>query len=276
MKYKIIDAHSHFINRAVMRDKVSDENFLKNFQNPSIGDGKKLWIEAMDKNNVEKAVFIALGNGNEEFLKFVESSDRFVPTTSVNPIADDAVEQLDRDVKRGCKVLKLYATSEGVDISDERAHKVYEYCEKNKIPILIHFGVTIGRSANLEYGNPLKLSSIVSKFPDLKCVIAHFGAGFFQEALLVMYKHDNVYFDTSGTNNWLDYNAFGWTLKDIFRIALKAIGSKRILFGTDSHRIAEGYRDHILEDQIKILEELLPEEEVQNVLYNNAKEVFDL
>jgi len=272
----IIDAHAHFINQAVIRDKINDEEFVKNFQNPSIEDGKRMWLEAMDKNGVEKVVFIALGSGNEEFLRFIESSDRFIGTTTVNPIADDALEKLEKDIKKDCKGLKIFATTEGVDIADQKAFRVYEYCEKNNIPVVFHFGVSIGRSADLNLGNPLKLSPIVSRFPDLKCIIAHFGAGFFKEALLLMYKHENVYFDTSGTNNWLEFSPFGWSLEDLFRISLNAIGSKRILFGTDSHRMSEGFRENILKEQKKILEKLLTPEEVEDVMYKNAKRVFGI
>jgi uncharacterized protein len=274
---KIIDAHAHFINQEIIRGRVkNDEQFVKNFQNPSIEEGKEMWLKAMDKNNVEKVVFIALSSGNEDFLSFCESSERFVATTTVNPVEENAVDKLDKDIKRGCKGLKIFATTEGVDIADERAFKVYDYCEENNIPITFHFGVSIGRSANLNFGNPLKLSSIVSKYPNLKCIVAHFGAGFLKEALLVMYKNDNVYFDTSGTNNWLEYSPFDWTLEDLFRISLKAVGSKRILFGTDSHRMSEGYRENILKEQMEIVKRLVGEEGVEDIFYGNAKRVFGI
>ncbi|MCH7567851.1 MAG: amidohydrolase [Nanoarchaeota archaeon] len=272
----IIDAHAHFINREIIKNRVKDPEFLKTFQNPSIEEGRKMWLEAMDKNGIEKTVFIALDAGNEDFLKFIESSDRFIGTTNVNPIEEDAVKKLEADIKRGCKGLKLFATSSGFDVGDERAYSVYEYCEKNEIPIVIHFGVTIGRTSDLDLGNPLRLSKVVSRFPKLKFIIAHFGAGFFKEALLLMYKNENVYFDTSGTNNWLEYSPFGWTLKDLFRISLNAIGSKRILFGTDSHRMSEGYRENILKEQMEIVKELAGEEGVEDIFYNNAKKVFGI
>jgi len=273
---KIIDAHSHFINCNVMRDKTKDPKYLETFQNPSVEEGKKMWLDAMDKNGVEKAVFMALGACNEDFLEFIECSDKFVGTTSVNPVEKDALKKLEKDIKRGCKALKLYATTGSFDVGDEEAFKVYEYCERKGIPIIIHFGVTIGKTSDLDLGNPLRLSKVISRFPKLKVIIAHFGAGFFKEALMLMYKNENVYFDTSGTNNWLEYSPFGWTLKDLFRISLSALGSERILFGTDSHRMSEGYRENILKEQMKIVKELAGKRELENIFYNNARKVFGI
>ena len=272
----IIDAHAHFINQAIIKDRVSDEEFLKNFQNPSIEEGKEMWLEAMDKNGLEKTVFLSLKSGNEEFLKFIDSSDRFVGIANVDPTKENAIELMKKDLDKGFVGVKLYATSGGFDVGDEKAFEFYECCEKNDIPIIVHFGVTIGRNSDLVLGNPLRLSKVISRFPKLRFIIAHFGAGFFKEALLLMYKNENVYFDTSGTNNWLEYSPFGWTLKDLFRISLNAIGSKRILFGTDSHRMSEGYRENILKEQMEIVKELAGEEGVEDIFYNNAKRVFNL
>lgn len=273
---KIIDSHSHFINQEIIKDRVRDEEFVSGFQNPSVEEGKKMWLEAMDKNNVEKAIFLALQNGNEEFLKFIEQSERFVGITNVNPTDPEAVEKVKSDFKKGCVGVKLYATSGGFDIGDGSAFPFYRYCEEHSIPIIIHFGVSIGRNSDLDLGNPLRLSRVISRFPKLKVVIAHFGAGFFKEALLLMYKNENVYFDTSGTNNWLEVSPFGWSLKDLFKISLRAVGGKRILFGTDSHRMSEGYRENILQEQMKIVEELGGQELVEDIFYNNAKKVFNL
>ena len=273
---RVIDAHAHFVNQTIIRKKVKDEEFVKNFQNPSIEEGKKMWLEAMDKNNIEKVIFLSLTNCCEEFMKFVSSSERFVGITSVDPTSPDAIHCMEEDLRKGCKGVKLYATSGGYDIGDERSYPFYKYCEEKGVPIIIHFGVTIGKTSDLNLGNPLRLGNAVNRFPKLKFIIAHFGAGFFSEALLLMYKHDNVYFDTSGTNNWLDFSPFGWTLRDLFRISLKAIGSKRILFGTDSHRMSEGFRKNILREQMEIVRELAGEGGVKDIFYNNAKMVFNL
>jgi len=273
---KIIDAHSHFINQNVINDGVRNCEFLEEFQDPSVESGVKFWLDAMDKNEVEKVIFIALSPGNKDFMKFVGSSDRFVGITTVDPTDEDAVKCIDRDVKAGCKGVKLYASTGGYDVADSRADRVYEYCERKGIPIIIHFGVSLGKVTNLMYGNPLCLSPVIMKFPNLKFIIAHFGAGYFREVLLLTYKNENVYFDTSGRNNWLDTSPFDWDLKDVFKKALKCVGSERILFGTDSYREDEGYRDDVLKEQMKIVKELAGKKGVEDIFYNNAKKVFGI
>jgi len=271
----IIDAHAHFINKSILRAKTTDETILNSIQDLTPQQGRDIWLGFMDAHNIQQTVFMALGTGNRDFTQFINSSDRFIGLATVDPTQENAVGKLDADIKAGYSGLKLYASEGNFDVADRRAYKVYEYCAQNNLPIVIHFGVSIG-NADLRFGNPLSLSPVVRYFPTVKFVIAHFGAGFFKEALMIMYGNKNVYFDTSGTNNWLDYSPFGWTLKDIFKHALKAIGSERILFGSDTHRLGDGYRTKILEEQKAIVNELAHDAGVQNIFYDNAKRVFKL
>ncbi|MEK6934623.1 MAG: amidohydrolase family protein, partial [Nanoarchaeota archaeon] len=134
----IIDGHAHFINREIAKEIVKDN---KRFDDLSVDEGKKLWLGAMDKNGVEKTVFMGVSSGNKIFTEFINSSDRFIGISNVNPIEKNAVKKLDKDIKDGYKGLKLYPTARAFDVSDERAYKVYDYCEKKKLPIVIHFGV---------------------------------------------------------------------------------------------------------------------------------------
>jgi predicted TIM-barrel fold metal-dependent hydrolase len=84
-------------------------------------------------------------------------------------------------------------------------------------------------------------------YPDLKFIIAHFGAGFFREVLLMQYQADNVYMDSSGSNIWMKYLPYDLDLKGIFKHAIKAGGANKILFGTDSTFFPRGFRYNIAE-----------------------------
>jgi predicted TIM-barrel fold metal-dependent hydrolase len=51
----------------------------------------------------------------------------------------------------GLKMLPVYA---GFDPRDKRCDPVYQYCQKNSLPILFHSGTTYNHEAVLGYSRP--------------------------------------------------------------------------------------------------------------------------
>ena len=100
-------------------------------------------------------------------------------------------------------------------------------------------------------------------------MIAHFGAGFFREVLMLMYQTHNVVMDTSGSNSWMTYLPYDLTITKIFERALKAGASCRVVFGTDSSFFPRGFRYNILEEQYNAVKSLLPQ-------FNYTQEDIDL
>jgi len=195
----------------------------------------------------------------------------------VNPSEDDALVKLKKEIKAGMSGVKLYPSGAGFDVGDAKCYSIYEYCEKNKLAVVIHFGVSIGRGADLRFGNPVMLSRVVRDFPNVNFVIAHFGAGYFREVLMMRYKQENLLVDSSGTNNWMVNQAYPLTLKDVFKKSIEVFGSKGIIYGSDTRIFPDGYREHILREQMGVLDELkLKEEEKEDIMYNNAKRIFSI
>lgn len=280
----MIDAHVHLLTKSIIQEAFKDweidkdkiPEFVESIADFSLDVLKEAWIEALDKNGIDKVVFMGMSPRNKEFLDFINSSDKFEGFTSVDPLRGDALKNLSEDIEAGMKGLKLYPSARGFSVADKRAYPVYEYCNEKKIPILVHFGVTIGPKSDLRFGNPIDLSPVLSDFPNQKFVIAHFGAGFFRETLMITYKRENVYFDTSGTNNWLCYHPYGLDLVDVFKRALNVVGPDRIIFGTDSRLMIDEYRIEMLEQQKSILKLLLKPDEIELVMSENARRVYNL
>ena len=119
------------------------------------------------------------------------------------------------------------------------------------------------------------LSRVIRDFPNINFIIAHFGAGYFREVLMLKYKQDNLFVDSSGTNNWMIHQDLPLTLKYIFKKSLEVFGSKGIIYGSDTRIFPNGYREHILNEQMKVLNELnLKKEEKEDIMYNNAKRIL--
>ncbi|MCB2173104.1 amidohydrolase family protein, partial [archaeon] len=146
---------------------------------------------------------------------------------------------------------------------------VYDACKNNDMLVFLHFGITIGGQADLRNGNPIDIQVPSRDYPELNFVIAHFGAGWFREVLLMQYQTDNVYMDSSGSNSWMKYLPYDLDLKMIFRKAIQAGGSHKILFGTDSTFFPRGWRFNVLEAQVNACRELvsngvIKEEDISN------------
>lgn len=278
----IIDGHAHFFNK-----KTFGSNFPKNFKmteamkkmastmDHTMEENRDAWIKAMDKEGIEKTVFMSTSTLNEEFTSFINSSDRLVGFATLNPELPNAVEIVKKELENGMQGVKLYATNGQYNIGSDKTFPFYEYCENNQIPITIHSGVTIGPTADLFTGNPVHISRVLSAFPELRVLMAHFGAGYFREVLMLKYKRENLYVETSGTNNWIPFQDNFHTLKDVFKKSIDIFTPDRIVFGTDTRIFPDGYRTGILNEQQKILDELnVSSQDKEKIMYGNMAKLL--
>ena len=95
---------------------------------------------------------------------------------------------------RGIKLLPMYA---GFVPSDERLDPLWEYAQRNRLPVLLHTGTTFVSEAPIECTLPRHLDPVAIRFPDVKIVMAHLGHPYESECVAVIRKHPNVYADIS-------------------------------------------------------------------------------
>jgi len=278
----MIDAYNHLTTKKTiesMRKEFRDflgAEILK-LSDVSVDEAKDRWIEVLEEYKIEKVLFLATTQEDKSFDEFVASSDRFEGISCLNYLDDESLEILKRDIEqKGYKGLTLYPVWDNFSVDDERLNSIYEYCNERELPVIIHFGVS-ALPGDIRYGNPIDLGRVVKKFPKIKWVIAHFGAGYFKESLMMAYSNDNIYFDSSGTNGWIKYSSDADDLRYVFEKSIGAIGVDRIIWGSDSHKIfVEGqeYNSERISDQKDIVMDLAGEEGVRKIFSENAKKVF--
>lgn len=270
----VIDAHAHFITYSVIKEWFSDPEQLKQAQQrvayrtdmtelkipDEPWDTGELWIQELDRYGISA---IGMMIGPESWDEFVEARrrhpNRFMGYANVNPANDDAAEVVKRAGREKFQGIKLYPSSWDFPVYDERVYPIYEEALKQKLLVILHFGITIGNQANLRFGNPLDIQKPAQDFPELNFMIAHFGAGFFREILMLFYQTNNVVVDSSGSNSWMQYLPYDLTVTKVFEKALKAGGACRIVFGTDSSFFPRGFRYNILEEQYNAVRSLCPQ-----------------
>ncbi len=294
---KIIDTHIHWFDYDVFKQRfeglIKEENSvdqvnhhirrrtdLTNFDMPKEKEnfGQK-WVHEFDKAGVARGGMLADKISWPNLAKAMsEFEGRFFGIANINPLETFAVNDIEVAVDQyGFSGIKLYPVMAQFHLYDDRVRPVIEKCADLGIGIIIHFGVSIGISADMRYANPMDLQPVARDYPDLNFVIAHFGAGYFREVLMLLYQTNNVCLDTSGSNNWRKYQPVLITVKGLLERAIDAGGADRVLFGTDSSFFPRGFRTNILEEQLQAAIELgLSDKEIANIFGENAKRIFSL
>ncbi len=291
----IFDSHLHLITASMLRrsrDRMPShrqkaveavrvrgktfEERLAELEGLTLEDHARSWLTSFDQAGVASGGFIGGGESNEELARFVAiNPERLVGWGSlVDPRQADAARTVAQFRGMGLSGVKLYPPIQRFYPNDRALYPIYEVAAEERLPVLMHFGITVGSFYDLTYASPLPLSAPIKEFPDVTFIIAHFGAGFLRETLFLAYHTENVCVDTSGTNNWREYYPGAPPLEQVFRDALRAFGPKRILFGTDS-TVWGGYRHHILKEQVEIIDRLeLPTEDRAAILGDNARRLL--
>ena len=271
----VIDAHSHYFNANILRSWKERGRTVESFSSRTRSrtdmtsielpdetwDTGQRWVDELDRYGVQAVGMMVGDEAYDEFLLTMKRfPGRFIGYRNINPGEADAVKKVHDAALNGFKGVKLYPSSwKSMKVYDDVVYPIYEACLKDRLLVFLHFGITIGGQADLRNGNPIDIQVPSRDFPELKFVIAHFGAGWFREVLLMQYQADNVYMDSSGSNSWMKYMPYDLDLKQIFKKTITAGGSHKVLFGTDSTFFPRGWRMNVFEAQYRALMKLKSE-----------------
>jgi uncharacterized protein len=287
----VADAHLHFFSHAFFSALAEQKGVpvdqlapLLNWQLPA-EDPKQLadtWVQELDKRGVAKASLIASVpvDGESVIAAVRRYPERFYGYMMVNPIAPATLEQVKTAFTSGhMHGLCFFPAMHRYSIQDERVTALLELlAEHPRTVAFVHCGVlsvgvrkVLGLPSlfDMRYSNPIDLHGVALRFPQLRFVVPHFGAGYLREALMLCDLCPNVYLDTSSSNSWMRYEESHLDLRAVFRRALDVAGPKRLLFGTDSSYFPRGWNAHIFEAQSKALYEIGISDEIARLIFQD-------
>lgn len=232
----IIDCHSHIhaFPGHVSEEFVAEANARSRGKPIEMNVPPEVHWKAMEC--VDKAIVFGLRafhsgwkSPNEYIAEYVNAHpEKLIGFAAVDPVHDNVHEMLEHAVKdlklRGVKLGPIY---QNIHPLDDRMMPVYEICEKQNLPILIHQGTTFPRTAPLKYSLPILLEDVALKFPDLKMIVAHMGHPWMDDSIVMIRKQPNFYADISALyyRPWQFYNGL---------IIAKEYGVlNKLLFGSD-------------------------------------------
>jgi predicted TIM-barrel fold metal-dependent hydrolase len=151
-----------------------------------------------------------------------------------------------------------------IAIDDPTLEPIFALAEEFDVPVLVHLGgLGRGKTFPIHLGDPLLLSKVMRKHPDLRVWVENASFPFVEGIVAVMDKYPNVYVDLS-TITWSRSRRTVHTyLREIVELGL----SKRIMFGSDQMMWPEtiGIAIETIETA-----EFLTNEEKRDIFYNNA------
>ena len=293
----VSDAHIHFFSHRFFAALAEQKKAPVDSLAPVLGwqipgeDPTHLadtWVQELDRHGVSKAALIASVPGDQESVIGAVRAfpERFYGYMMVNPVAPSPVADVERALASGhIHGLCFFPAMHRYSIQDDRATALLDLLANNTRTVaFVHCGVlSVGVRKKLglpspfdmRFSNPIDIHAVALRYPQVRFVIPHFGAGYLREALMLCDLCPNVYLDTSSSNSWMRYEESHLDLRAVFRRALDVAGPKRLFFGTDSSYFPRGWNRDIFEAQTKALYEIgITEETARLIFHENLMQLF--
>lgn len=158
---------------------------------------------------------------NELIADYVAKDPRrMIGVAGIDPLADDANDQLDKAIDLGLSGVAVAPASQGFHPSHSAAMHVYERCVELSMPLFVMGTDPIAPSSELEFARPTLWDEVAREYPKLPIVISQLGSPWIDETLTLLAKHEHLWADISAVANrpWQLYtallNASGYKVLD--------------------------------------------------------------
>jgi predicted TIM-barrel fold metal-dependent hydrolase len=299
----LCDAHLHFFSKGVLNFYARQVDGLKEAPDPAAAAAQQLgiepppaepealaarWIAELDRHGVRRAALFGSAPGEAGAIARAVRAfpERFVPLQMVNPRSADAAG-VGRDlVERGIRGMLLFPALHGYFPDDAVCLPLYEAARQHRLVVFIHVGqlkialrdrLRVPGTIDSAYGDPMRLTTVLHEFADVRFIVPHFGSGTLGELLPAIRGARNLSVDTSSSNAWTaDTPAFP-TLEAALRAVLECpdLGPEKILFGSDSTVFPRGWRADVHEQQVAALDAIgAPGPDREAIFSGNFERLF--
>lgn len=294
----VADAHVHFFSRFFFSALAAQKKAPIESLGPVLAwdipeDDPGLladkWAGELHGAGVLKAALIASVPGDHLSVAAAvrKHPETFYGYAMVNPLSPESIGQTEAALQSGAiHGLCFFPAMHCYAIQDPRSLALIELAEsKRGTVVFVHCGaLSVGIRKKLglpslfdmRFSNPIDLHAVALRFPQIRFVIPHFGAGYFRETLMVCDICPNVFLDTSSSNQWMKYHEPALDLSAVFRRALHVVGPDRLLFGTDSSFFPRGWNRPVFDAQCTALFELGVDAQLaKKILHDNLIRLFE-
>ena len=276
----IIDMHTH-----TFPDKIAEKAIEKLKQAGRIvpfTDGTMQGLkDSMQRAGIDYSVVLPVATNPEKVRSMNDVSiamtgkDGLIYFGCMHPDCAYWHEELGRIADAGLKGIKIHPVYQGVDIDDECFVRILTRAGELGLTVITHAGADIGFPGKV-HCHPEMVVRALKKAGPVRLILAHMGGWKNWRDVEKLLPQENVLIDTSFALGEItpleagDYSEEERKLlsKEYFCRIVRAFGSERVLFGTDSPWA----------DQQKSVADILAldltEKEKENILWRNAKKIL--
>lgn len=264
-RFTVIDAHCHIYPEKIAARAVAGTDRFYECQSACLGVVEDL-LEEGDKAGIDHFIVQSVATTprqvasiNEFVAAEVEKSGgTLTGLGTLHPDSEDIAGDVRHILSLGLKGVKLHPDIQQFKIDDYRNLKIYELCEQEGLPILMHTG-----DHRYDYSNPNRLLPVLKIFTGLTVIGAHLGGwSIWERAAEELAGQPNLYVDCSSTLPWIS--------KETAVKIIRKYGAERVLFGTDYPMWSPS------SEMETFLSLGLDDEEKEKILAGNAKKLFSI
>jgi predicted TIM-barrel fold metal-dependent hydrolase len=241
----VVDVHTHIVHDAVRDNRSAFFDAEPEFRLLYASPKSRLvsvdqTVAAMDDEGVAVSVVFgfpwrdpdtARRNNDYVIASAVRHPERVVGFCCLDPRRADAAREVERCLDSGLSgvgEMAFYDSGLNDDVLD-RLDPIMAVCRSRNVPVMVHTNEPVGHRYPGKTPNTLaQIYRMITRFPDNRLILAHWGGGLFFYSLLkkeVRAALKNVWFDTAASP-YLYQPA-------VYAVAKEIIGVDRVLLGTD-------------------------------------------
>ncbi len=257
----IIDAHAHIFPDKIAQRAVKGISDFYDLPMRNEGTVDDL-IERGSRAGVDKFIVQSVATVPEQvesINKFIcdsvnRHSDRLIGFGAIYPGYGNVKDEINNIISSGLRGVKLHPDFQHFYIDSPEAYQIYEEVE-GKLPVLMHMG-----DSRYDYSAPERLLKVLSQFPGLTIIGAHFAGWSLWDESTELLKDQDMYVDCSSS-------LYAMSSEHAEKL-IREFGVDKVLWGTD-------YPMWTAEEELELFNKInLTDEEREKILSGNALRVL--
>jgi predicted TIM-barrel fold metal-dependent hydrolase len=165
-------------------------------------------LESMHNNDIDYSIILSsykVDINRPSTSQIIDATKKYVDKLgvvagfSIDNHTNEDLENCRKWFKDGyVKGIKIYCGYEHYYPYNERYQRAYDICVEYGMPLMVHTGDTLSRTAKIKYSHPLNIDDIAVDNPELNIIMCHLGNPWIIDCQEILYKNRNVYADISG------------------------------------------------------------------------------
>lgn len=270
--FKVIDSHCHIFPEKIAEKATESTDKFYDITASGIIDGSAFigtaenLIKQCEEAGVDKCLVTSVAttpHHAQSINSYIAGEvslfpEKFIGFGSLHPDSITLEEDVNHLIELGLKGVKLHPDIQNFKVDDPKVIKIFEICNKKKLPVLLHTG-----DSRYDNSNPDRVEKILKMFPDLIIIGAHFGGwSIWDKAPEILCRYKNFYVDTC--------SSFYALSKERAKEIIDLYGTDRVIFGTDFPMWKQ-------KEELKFLFDLgLTDKESENILYKNLTRLLNI